>query len=93
LLGAARGTAEVSPLAAPARLDDFRGLAPAYIEVGDLDLFRDESLAYAARLAGAGVPLELHVHPGAPHGYERMAPASELARRVSADRDRVLRSI
>jgi acetyl esterase/lipase len=93
LLGRARGTAEVSPLSAPARLDDFRELAPAYIEVGDLDLFRDESLAYAARLAGAGVPLELHVHPGAPHGYERMAPSSELARRVSADRVRVLRSI
>jgi acetyl esterase/lipase len=93
LLGAARGTANVSPLAAPARLDDSRGLARAYIEVGDLDLFRDESLAYAARLAGAGVPLELHVHPGAPHGYERMAPSSELARRVSADRVRILRSL
>jgi acetyl esterase/lipase len=91
LLGAARGSAELSPLAAPARLTDFRGLAPAYIEVGDLDLFRDESLAYAARLAGAGVPLELHVHPGAPHGYERIAPSSELARRVGADRVRVLR--
>jgi acetyl esterase/lipase len=93
LLGAARGTAEVSPLAAPARLEDFRGLARAYIEAGDLDLFRDEDLAYAGRLAGAGVPLELHVHPGAPHGYERIAPSSELARRVSDDRVRVLRSL
>jgi acetyl esterase/lipase len=93
LLGAARGTAEVSPLAAPARLADFRGLARAYIEVGDLDLFRDEDLAYAGRLAAAGVPLELHVHPGAPHGYERLAPSSELARRVSDDRVRVLRSL
>jgi acetyl esterase/lipase len=93
LLGAALGTAEVSPLAAPARLDDFRGLPRAYIEVGDLDLFRDESLAYARRLAGAGVPLELHVYPGAPHGYERIAPSSELARRVCDDRVRVLRSL
>jgi acetyl esterase/lipase len=82
-----------SPLIAPARLECFEGLAPAYIEIGDLDLFRDESLAYAARLAAAGVPLELHVHPGAPHGFERFAPGSGLARRALADRIRVLRNL
>lgn len=93
LLGPSRGAPEVSPLAAPARLTDHRGLAPGYIEVGDLDIFRDEDVAYAQRLAAAGVPVELHVHPGAPHGYERFAPASALARRAMADRLRVLRSL
>jgi acetyl esterase/lipase len=31
--------------------------------VGDFDSFRDEDIAYAQRLARAGVPVELHVHP------------------------------
>jgi acetyl esterase/lipase len=93
LLGSDRETPGVSPLAAPARLTDHGGLAPAYIEVGDLDIFRDEDVAYAQRLAAAGVPVELHVHPGAPHGYERFAPESALARRAMADRLRVLRSL
>lgn len=93
LLGADRGTEAVSPAAAPARLRDFRGLAAAYVEVGDLDIFRAETVTYAQRLAGAGVPVELHVHPGAPHGFERYAPRSALARRVMSDRMRVLTSI
>lgn len=69
-LGNELGSDTVSPVAAPARLADFSGLAPAYIDVGDLDIFRDESIAYAGGLARAGVPVELHVHPGCPHGFE-----------------------
>ncbi len=30
----------VNPYGAAARLEDFRGLPPAYIEVGELDIFR-----------------------------------------------------
>ena len=33
--------------AAPARREDLSGLAPAWVGVGDLDLFYDESVAYA----------------------------------------------
>jgi acetyl esterase/lipase len=66
LLGDEIGGDRVPPVAAPGRLTDFTRLAPAYIEVGDLDIFRDESIAYAAALSKAAVPVELHVHPGAP---------------------------
>jgi hypothetical protein len=38
------------------RVADPRGLPPAYIEVGQLDIFRDEDLTYALRLGQAGVP-------------------------------------
>jgi acetyl esterase/lipase len=75
---------------APARLDDFAGLPPAYIEVGELDIFRDESIAYAQALYGAGVSCELHVHPGAPHGHDWLTVDSAISRRVFADRARVL---
>jgi acetyl esterase/lipase len=93
VLGDTRGTEAVSPIAAPARLTEFRGLAPAYLDVGDLDIFRDEDIAYAQRLAQAGVPVELHVHPGAPHGWERFAPRAESARRATADRVRAIASL
>ncbi|RLP76996.1 alpha/beta hydrolase [Mycetocola tolaasinivorans] len=93
LLGNEISTEDVSPIAAPARLTDFAGLAPAYIEVGDLDIFRDEDISYAARLARHGVPIELHVHPGAPHGFERFVPDSDIARRAMADRVRAITNI
>jgi acetyl esterase/lipase len=62
LLGEELGKENVSPVAAPARLKDFNGLAPAYIEGGALDIFRDEAVAYCQHLALAKVPVELHVH-------------------------------
>ncbi|GAA0953479.1 alpha/beta hydrolase [Actinocorallia libanotica] len=56
--------------AAPARAEDLTGLPPAWIGVGTNDLFHDEDLDYAARLQKAGVPCELHVVPGAYHGFD-----------------------
>lgn len=90
LLGDRAGGERVSPIEAPARLRDARGLAPAYIEVGSLDVFRDEDVAYASLLWRSGVEAELHVHPGAPHGYDSLALDSAFARRWRADRIRVL---
>ena len=43
-------TRHVSPYAAPARAKDLSGLPPAYIDVGELDVFRDEDIEYATRL-------------------------------------------
>lgn len=68
------GSTDVSPLIAAARLSDYKGLAPAYISIGVLDIFRDESMAYAQRLLNAGVPVELHLYPGAPHAFDFLAP-------------------
>jgi acetyl esterase/lipase len=93
VLGDQLGTGYVSPVAAPARLENPKGLAAAYIDVGDLDIFRDEDIAYAQNLALAGVPVELHVHPGVPHGWERFAPHCSSARRAMADRLRAVTSI
>lgn len=67
-LGDLYGTDDVPYLAAPSRANDLSGLPPAYICVGGGDGFRDEDIAYALRLGECGVPCELHVYPGAPHG-------------------------
>lgn len=89
----ARADGPASETTSPARLSDARGLAAAYIEVGDLDLLRNESLAYAQKLAAADVPLELHVHPGTPHAYEWLDESAAVTQRALADRYRVLRSL
>lgn len=92
-LGESRGSDSVSAIAAPARLVDFEGLAPAFISVGDLDIFRNENLDYAGKLAKAGVPIEFHLHPKAPHGFEFIAPDATISKRAMADYIRVIQSI
>ncbi|WP_412148568.1 alpha/beta hydrolase fold domain-containing protein [Curtobacterium flaccumfaciens] len=89
----ARSDGPVSEATSPARLIDARGLAPAYIEVGDLDLMRNESIAYALKLSAADVPLELHVHPGTPHAYEWLDENAGVTQRSLENRYRVLRSL
>ncbi|PRY30885.1 alpha/beta hydrolase [Pseudosporangium ferrugineum] len=70
--------------AAPSRAEDLSGLPPAFIDVGTVDLFRDEDIAFAQRLMAAGVPTELHVHPGSYHAAETFAAEAALARRTWA---------
>ena len=85
------GGEDVSPYAAPARATDLSGLPPAYINVGDLDLFVDEDVAYARALADAGVPVELHIYPGAYHGSSGFTPNASLSQRWNADERAALR--
>jgi acetyl esterase/lipase len=92
LLGDAIGTAGVSEYAAPARGRDLADLPPAYVEVGELDIFRDEAIDYARRLLDAGTSVELHVHPGCPHGFEHISAEADVVRRSRADRLRALTS-
>jgi len=77
-LGAAYG-GEVADYAAPARTRSYDRLPPTLIIVGGADGFFDEDLAYAASLTRAGVPTEVHVHAGAPHGFDLVAPESTVA--------------
>ncbi len=79
-LGDFYGADVLPPYAAPARADDLTGLPPALVIVGGADGFRDEDIEYALRLNQAGVPTELHVLPGAPHGVQMFAD-SVVARR------------
>jgi acetyl esterase/lipase len=92
-LGESRGSDSVSAIAAPARLVQFEGLAPAFISVGDLDIFRNENLDYAGNLAKAGVPVEFHLYPKAPHGFEFIAPDAAVSKRAMADYIRVIQSV
>jgi acetyl esterase/lipase len=92
LLGDAVGGPDVPASAAPARAADLSGLPPTYVDTGDLDIFRDECIEYARRIAAAGTTVELHVHPGCPHGFDRI-PGLPVAQRAFVDRLRVLRAL
>jgi acetyl esterase/lipase len=72
--------------AAPSRATDLKGLPPTFIDVGEMDLFRDEDIAFVARLTQAGVPTEFHLYPGAYHASEVFAPEAALSQRIWAAR-------
>ena len=77
--------------AAPARAIDLSGLPPTFIDVGELDLFRDEDIEFAKRLLQAGVTTELHVYPGAYHASESFAPEAELSKQIWTKRIEALK--
>ena len=66
--------------AVPARRTDLAGLPPAWIGIGDVDLFYGESQAYAHRLREAGVSVMMDVVADAPHGFEVFADDTALVR-------------
>ncbi|KAJ9132080.1 Carboxylesterase NlhH 1 [Pleurostoma richardsiae] len=85
--------AEVPSYAIPARAKDVSGLPSTYIDVGSLDLFRDESVSFAARLLAAGVDVELHLYEGVPHCFDLIAPDIQITRNAWENRHRAIRGI
>ncbi|MCK9929598.1 alpha/beta hydrolase [Frankia sp. Mgl5] len=90
LLGDRVGTDDVSIYAAPGRATDLSGLPPTFLDVGSVDLFRDEGVAFATTVWSCGGDAELHVWPGGFHGYEDAAPGAALATDTLAARERWL---
>ena len=87
MLGEEPGGPGVSPYASPARATSLEGLPLAFIAVGALDLFVEESIEYARRLIRAGVPTELHVYPGGIHAFDACVGTSNQKAFDRASRD------
>jgi triacylglycerol lipase len=92
-LGALHGRNDVPYTAAPARAQDLSGLPPAFVAVGAVDGFRDEDVDYALRLNQAGVPTELHVYPGACHGFHLAADAPVTKQHVRNTEEWLIRQL
>ena len=71
LSGAPANPATVAGLAT-----DVSALPPAFLAVGELDLFVYDNFAYVGKLLRAGCSVEAHLYPGAIHGFDRMVDAA-----------------
>jgi acetyl esterase/lipase len=90
-LGQAPGGPSAPASAVPARLDNLKGLPPAFIGVGSIDLFVQEDIAYAQRLVEAAVPTELVVMPGAFHGFDVLGADTRIGKSFNATKLDALR--
>lgn len=66
----------------PAAAKNYAGLAPVYLDVGQLDLFCRENMVWVENASAAAVPVEFHLYPGVNHGFELLAPTSDVARQA-----------
>ena len=79
------GSETIPPYASAARRGDLSGLPPAWIYTTEIELFHDEVAEYARRLSEAGVAVDFHTVPAAPHAFELFennAPARALLRQA-----------
>jgi acetyl esterase/lipase len=80
-------------LSFPGQAASLAGIAPAYLEVGELDLFRDEAIEYARRLWRDSTSVELIIRPGCPHAFDMLVPQAAVSARAFSDRCRRLRAL
>ncbi len=71
----------------------FRGLPPAYIEASQFDPLHDQGIDYAKMLKGDGVEVELNDIAGAIHGFDVVAPKSNVSHEAMNRRIRFLQRI
>jgi len=62
------------PLVSPVHAD-LAGLPPLLLQVGQVDLTRDDALRVAASAGRAGVDVTLEIHPDMIHGFQGLAVA------------------
>lgn len=86
-------SSEVSEYAAASRAVSVKGLPSLYLEVPDMDIFRDENLEYAGRIAAENIETEVHVWKGVPHSFELFAPHIETTRIAIQCRVKAMKSI
>ena len=68
---------EIPDYASPSRRKDYSGLPPCYTFVGDLDPFREETIAYVKALNDAGVEAQVDVYENWYHAYDIYHPKKE----------------
>ena len=72
--------ADVPVYAAPARLEDFSDLPPAFTFVGDIEPFYNETVSFMEKMKSAGIPADYKVYHGAYHGFDVLCWFSKPSR-------------
>jgi acetyl esterase/lipase len=89
-LGDLYGKKDIPDYASPARCINLTDVAAAYIEVAELDLFRDEDINFCSKLLKAGVPVEMVLYSAVPHSFDSMAPGAQISQRAFQNRCRII---
>jgi len=79
---------EMLPYLVPMRARSLKGLPRAYVEPQEIDVLRDEGIAFAKTLSEAGVETELNIVAGSYHGFDSDL-TSTLVQRVVCERVRI----
>lgn len=82
-LGKLYNTGEVPKYAAPSRETNYQNLPPAYMFVGGIEPFLDETMEYVENLKKAGVPAEIDIYPGCYHGFNIACKKSTVAKQAT----------
>ena len=77
------------PYLIPMRAEELKDLPEAYIEPQQIDVLRDEAVAYAKRLEQVDVNVEVNLIAGSYHGFDSDL-TSGLVQRVLRDRINVM---
>jgi acetyl esterase/lipase len=84
VLGPDRGGPDVDDIRCPGRATDLSNLPPAFIDVGECEVFRDSAVAYASQIWKCGGTAEMHVWPGQYHGAFMAEPDVPVSRATAA---------
>ena len=93
LLGDKYKADDVSPSAVPARITDVADLPELYLDVGQLDIFLPEDMAYVNKFLAVGIQTEAHVYPGVIHAFQRWSPESQVVKQAFANRLRAISTL
>ena len=77
-----------SPIFAPESL--LANAPPAWVGVCEMDILRDEGIAYGEKLRGLGVKVDIKTYKGAPHQTLGMDGVMAVARTIVADATKAL---
>ncbi len=58
-----------NPLVSPEKATSLAGLPPAHLVLAEVDVLRDDGLAFAECLLAEGVPVTVSRYPGVFHGF------------------------
>jgi len=71
---------EVPVYAAAARNKDYSNFPPTITFVGDLEPFKDETIAYVKALEMEGIDVKFKLFKGCYHGFDAYVPKSQIAK-------------
>jgi len=82
----------VDPDVSPLLSHQLEGLPPVFMVLAELDVLKDEGLAYAEKLIDNGVEVNCRLYRGMTHAFVAMAGAVDLGAKALADCSAALKS-